>query len=29
MTFDDVSITPDQEFVLHRDTQGSLEYATK
>ncbi|XP_044752305.1 PITH domain-containing protein GA19395 [Coccinella septempunctata] len=29
MTFDDVSIPPDQEFVLHHDTQGSLEYATK
>lgn len=29
MTFDDVSACPDQEFELHRDTNGSIEYSTK
>ncbi|KAK9872297.1 hypothetical protein WA026_017099 [Henosepilachna vigintioctopunctata] len=29
MTFDDVSSLPDQEFALHQDSSGSLEYATK
>ncbi|KAK7792548.1 hypothetical protein R5R35_008651 [Gryllus longicercus] len=29
MTFDDTSIAPDQEFDLHPDNNGTLEYATK
>ena len=29
MTFDDTGATPDQEFEMHPDTQGVLEYATK
>lgn len=29
MTFDDVSATPEQEFELHADTTGTLEYSTK
>ncbi|KAJ3654058.1 hypothetical protein Zmor_013272 [Zophobas morio] len=29
MTFDDVGATADQEFQLHVDNQGTLEYATK
>lgn len=29
MSFDDVASTPDQEFDLHVDCTGSLEYSTK
>lgn len=29
MTFDDTGSTPDQEFELHPDPNGALEYATK
>ncbi|XP_047987583.1 PITH domain-containing protein GA19395 [Leguminivora glycinivorella] len=29
MTFDDVTIEPDQMFELHRDSEGVLEYAPK
>ena len=29
MTFDDVNMAADQEFELHRDTDGTLEYTTK
>lgn len=29
MTFDDASASPDQEFELHRDTNGTIEYSTK
>lgn len=29
MTFDDAGSTPDQEFELHPDPSGVLEYATK
>lgn len=29
MTFDDVSVTADQEFQLHVDNLGTLEYSTK
>lgn len=29
MTFDDVASAPDQEFDLHVDPAGSLEYSTK
>lgn len=29
MSFDDVSVAADQEFELHQDNQGLLEYATK
>lgn len=28
MTFDDTSISPDQEFELHPDGTGTLEYST-
>lgn len=28
MTFDDTSLTPDQEFELHPDPTGTLEYST-
>lgn len=28
MTFDDTGIIPDQEFDLHPDTSGTLEYST-
>lgn len=29
MTFDDVSVAADQEFQLHVDNLGTLEYSTK
>lgn len=29
MSFDDVAIEADQEFELHPDNNGTLEYATK
>lgn len=29
MTFDDATVAPDQEFDLHRDVSGTLEYSTK
>ena len=29
MTFDDVSAKPEQEFELHPDPTGTLEYSTK
>lgn len=29
MTFDDVAAEPEQEFELHEDTAGTLEYSTK
>jgi len=29
MTFDDVHSEPDQEFELHKDSQGVLEYSTR
>lgn len=29
MSFDDVAVPPDQEFELHRDETGTLEYPTK
>lgn len=29
LTFDDVTMEPDQVFELHRDSQGELEYAPK
>lgn len=29
MTFDDVSLEPDQEFELQKDTEGMLEYNPK
>lgn len=29
MTFDDVTMEPDQVFELHRDSRGVLEYAPK
>ncbi|XP_026477915.1 PITH domain-containing protein GA19395-like [Ctenocephalides felis] len=29
MTFDDTAVAPDQEFELHRDETGTLEYPTK
>lgn len=29
MSFDDVSIEPDQEFELNKDVDGTLEYPTK
>lgn len=28
MTFDDTSLPPDQEFDLHPDNAGTLEYST-
>lgn len=28
MTFDEMSLQPDQEFDLHVDTTGTLEYST-
>lgn len=29
MTFDQTSTKPDQEFELHQDNRGEIEYATK
>lgn len=29
MTFDEVSLQPDQEFELQKDTDGTLEYCPK
>ena len=29
MTFDDIGAEPDQEFELHPDPEGVLEYSTK
>lgn len=29
MTFDDATVSPDQEFELHKDVNGTLEYSTK
>lgn len=29
LTFDDVTMEPDQVFELHRDSQGNLEYSPK
>lgn len=29
MTFDDTSVTADQEFELSKDIMGQLEYSTK